>query len=181
MLTPSGASAGAAASGAGGKTDSVAATIPGDAPAAGIVTGASVIPGAGPAPAATKPQPSKAAATTPTATTPTATPSPAATPASAPAASATPSARPADKSGQYRQYSPAAQATPGTRTQQAFISLVAPGAESAQQRWGVPAAVTIAQAIDESAWGNSQLAADYHNLFGIKGSGPAGSVGPADL
>jgi len=41
----------------------------------------------------------------------------------------------------------------------------------------VPAAVTIAQAIEESAWGNSQLAAEYHNLFGIKGSGPAGSVG----
>jgi hypothetical protein len=53
---------------------------------------------------------------------------------------------------------------------------VAPGAEAAQQRWGVPAAVTIAQAIDESAWGNSQLAAEYHNLFGIKGTGPAGSV-----
>ena len=41
----------------------------------------------------------------------------------------------------------------------------------------MPAAVTIAQAIEESAWGNSQLAAEYHNLFGIKGSGPAGSVG----
>ena len=77
----------------------------------------------------------------------------------------------------YRQYAAAAQATPGTRTQQAFISLIAPGAIAAQQRWGVPAAVTIAQAIEESAWGNSQLAADYHNLFGIKGSGPAGSVG----
>ena len=78
---------------------------------------------------------------------------------------------------QYRQYAPAAQATPGTRAQQAFISLIAPGAVAAQQRWGVPAAVTIAQAIEESSWGNSQLAAKYHNLFGIKGSGPAGSVG----
>jgi len=67
-------------------------------------------------------------------------------------------------------------ATPGTRSQQAFISLIAPGAEAAQQRWGVPAAVTIAQAIEESAWGNSQLAAQYHNLFGIKGTGPAGTV-----
>jgi hypothetical protein len=36
--------------------------------------------------------------------------------------------------------------------------------------------VTIAQAIEESAWGRSGLAAKYHNLFGIKGSGPAGSV-----
>ena len=33
-----------------------------------------------------------------------------------------------------------------------------------------------AQAIEESAWGGSGLAAQYHNLFGIKGSGPAGSV-----
>jgi flagellum-specific peptidoglycan hydrolase FlgJ len=61
-------------------------------------------------------------------------------------------------------------------SQQAFISAVAPGAMAAQQRWGVPAAVTIAQAIEESGWGQSGLAANYHNLFGIKGSGPAGSV-----
>ena len=66
--------------------------------------------------------------------------------------------------------------TPGTRNQQAFISLVAPGAVAAQQRYGVPASVTIAQAIEESAWGQSGLAAQYHNLFGVKGTGPAGSV-----
>ena len=36
--------------------------------------------------------------------------------------------------------------------------------------------MTIAQAIEESAWGQSGLAAQYHNLFGIKGTGPAGSV-----
>jgi hypothetical protein len=36
--------------------------------------------------------------------------------------------------------------------------------------------VTIAQAIEESAWGQSSLADRYHNLFGIKGTGPAGSV-----
>jgi flagellum-specific peptidoglycan hydrolase FlgJ len=65
---------------------------------------------------------------------------------------------------------------PGTRDQQAFISLVAPGTVAAQQRYGVPASVTIAQAIEESAWGQSSLAARYHNLFGIKGTGPAGSV-----
>jgi len=67
-------------------------------------------------------------------------------------------------------------ATPGTRNQQAFISLVAPGAVAAQQRYGVPASVTIAQAIEESAWGQSGLAAQYHNLFGVKGTGTAGSV-----
>ena len=64
---------------------------------------------------------------------------------------------------------------PGTAAQQAFVSLVAPGAIAAQQRYGIPAAVTIAQAIDESGWGQSELATADHNLFGIKGTGPAGS------
>jgi len=63
---------------------------------------------------------------------------------------------------------------PGTAAQQAFISLVAPGAIAAEQRYGIPAAVTIAQAIDESGWGQSELATADHNLFGIKGTGPAG-------
>jgi hypothetical protein len=53
---------------------------------------------------------------------------------------------------------------------------VAPGAIAAQQRYGVPASVTIAQAIEESNWGASALAADDHNLFGIKGTGPAGAA-----
>ena len=47
---------------------------------------------------------------------------------------------------------------PGTTSQQAFINQVAPGAVAAQHTYGVPAAVTIAQAIDESAWGQSTLA-----------------------
>lgn len=76
----------------------------------------------------------------------------------------------------YRKYTAQQQAAaPGTQAQQAFIKLIAPGAIAAQQRFGVPAAVTIAQAIEESAWGNSGLAARDHNLFGIKGTGP-GSV-----
>jgi flagellum-specific peptidoglycan hydrolase FlgJ len=77
----------------------------------------------------------------------------------------------------YRKYTaPQDTSAPGTRVQQAFINQIAPGAIAAQQRFGVPAAVTIAQAIDESSWGNSQLAAHDYNLFGIKGGGPAGSV-----
>ena len=65
---------------------------------------------------------------------------------------------------------------PGTPAEQAFINQVAAGAIAAQKAYGVPASVTIAQAIDESAWGQSTLAAQDHNLFGIKGTGPAGSV-----
>ena len=67
-------------------------------------------------------------------------------------------------------------ANPGSVAQRAFISQIAPGALAAQRSYGVPAAVTIAQAIDESAWGQSTLASQDHNLFGIKGTGPAGSV-----
>jgi flagellum-specific peptidoglycan hydrolase FlgJ len=75
----------------------------------------------------------------------------------------------------YSRSQPAAPVA-GSTSQQSFIGQVAPGAVAAQRQYGVPAAVTIAQAIDESGWGQSQLAAQYNNLFGIKGTGPAGSV-----
>jgi flagellum-specific peptidoglycan hydrolase FlgJ len=73
------------------------------------------------------------------------------------------------------QPSPAPAPVRGTQAQQAFISEVARGAIAAQRDYGVPASVTIAQAIDESGWGQSGLAMRDHNLFGIKGVGPAGS------
>jgi flagellum-specific peptidoglycan hydrolase FlgJ len=149
--------------------------IPGAGPAAGN-DGASepakaAVPGVlatgqllGQSAASTAPQPTSAPASAPS--------NVKAAPArpSRPVAS-TPTTSPSSAGSSQRQY-----ATPGTRNQQAFISLVAPGAVAAQQRYGVPASVTIAQAIEESAWGQSSLAAGYHNLFGIKGTGPAGSV-----
>jgi flagellum-specific peptidoglycan hydrolase FlgJ len=77
----------------------------------------------------------------------------------------------------YRRNNPPSATTqvPDTATQQAFISQVSPGAMAAQTRYGIPAAVTIAQAIEESGWGQSVLAVRDHNLFGIKGTGPAGA------
>ena len=98
--------------------------------------------------------------------------------ASAPAAPSVPAApaHPAAGAAPYRRHQPTATpAAPQGSSQQTFISAVAAGAIAAQRRYGVPAAVTIAQAIDESGWGQSALASRDHNLFGIKGIGPAGS------
>jgi hypothetical protein len=94
----------------------------------------------------------------------------------APAAGAHPSS-PAPSGPSYTRNVPSAEGThvPGTAAQQEFISQIAPGAIAMQSRYGIPAAVTIAQAIDESGWGQSALAIRDHNLFGIKGTGPAGT------
>ncbi|HEY6314059.1 MAG TPA: glycoside hydrolase family 73 protein [Streptosporangiaceae bacterium] len=94
----------------------------------------------------------------------------------APASSASGSGGAAGHRYSRTQASPSAPQASDTAAQQAFIQQVAPGAVEAQRQYGIPAAVTIAQAIDESAWGQSQLAAQDNNLFGIKGTGPAGSV-----
>ena len=53
---------------------------------------------------------------------------------------------------------------------------VAPEAQAMQKKYNVPASITIAQAILESDWGSSKLAAKYHNLFGIKGTGENSQV-----
>ncbi len=74
------------------------------------------------------------------------------------------------------QAAPSGASAAGSAAQRAFIAQVAPGALAAQRQYGIPAAVTIAQAIDESGWGQSLLATQDNNLFGIKGTGPAGSV-----
>jgi len=56
-----------------------------------------------------------------------------------------------------------------TRAQQLeFIRRIAPWAQAAAEKHGVPASVTIAQAILESGWGKSSLAAKHNNFFGIK-------------
>ena len=59
---------------------------------------------------------------------------------------------------------------------QQFINAIAASAVTEAARSGIPASVTIAQAILESNWGKSGLAAKAYNLFGMKGTGPAGSI-----
>jgi hypothetical protein len=72
------------------------------------------------------------------------------------------------------------EAEPGpTREQTAFIQMVAEPARQSQRATGVPASVTIAQAILESSWGESRLAWENNNYFGIKAWGRPGSAGEA--
>ncbi|WNF07286.1 glucosaminidase domain-containing protein [Brevibacillus borstelensis] len=60
-------------------------------------------------------------------------------------------------------------------SQRAFINKIAPAAVEDWKAYGVPASLTIAQAILESNWGASELATRANNLFGIKGNGSAGT------
>lgn len=61
-------------------------------------------------------------------------------------------------------------------SRQAFIDKVSPLAIQDMRKTGVPASLTIAQAILESSNGNSALTRQANNLFGMKGTGTAGSV-----
>ena len=61
-------------------------------------------------------------------------------------------------------------------TPQEFIAHLAPVVQEEQRKHGLFASVTLAQAALESVWGQSKLAREAHNLFGIKGTGPAGYV-----
>lgn len=49
-----------------------------------------------------------------------------------------------------------------------FIEKIKDGAIETQENYSIFASITIAQAILESGWGNSELAVKYNNLFGIK-------------
>lgn len=55
-----------------------------------------------------------------------------------------------------------------TSEKQSFIDKIAPEAMKLKTTYSVFPSITIAQAILESDWGKSQLAAEYHNLFGVK-------------
>lgn len=58
-------------------------------------------------------------------------------------------------------------------SQKAFLGSIAHAASWVDFERGVPASVTLAQAIQESGWGR---AAPAYNYFGIMGVGPAGST-----
>lgn len=66
-------------------------------------------------------------------------------------------------------------APPAADAHAAFIKRLAPYAQTLQAQYQVLPSITLAQAILESDWGNSTLAKDYHNLFGIKDDDPANS------
>ena len=71
---------------------------------------------------------------------------------------------------------PAPQTGEIPKTGNSFIDSIAPDAVRTVRQLGIPASVTIAQAILESGWGRSSLARISKNYFGIKGTGPAGYV-----
>lgn len=49
-----------------------------------------------------------------------------------------------------------------------FIAAIGPSAQESAHITGIPASFTIAQAALESAWGESELAKQAFNLFGVK-------------
>ena len=65
----------------------------------------------------------------------------------------------------------------GNTPQEQFIATIADAAVDSAYQTGVPASVTIAQAILESYWGSSRLAREANNYFGIKAQTRAGSAG----
>jgi flagellum-specific peptidoglycan hydrolase FlgJ len=62
----------------------------------------------------------------------------------------------------------------GKTDKKAFFAALLPAALESERKYGVPAEVTLAQAALESGWARSAIGG--YNVFGIKGSGPAGTV-----
>jgi len=65
----------------------------------------------------------------------------------------------------------------GNTPQEQFIASIAEAAVVSHERTGVPASVTIAQAILETYWGSSRLAREANNYFGIKAQTRVGTAG----
>ncbi len=97
-------------------------------------------------------------------------PAPSTVPVSKPAQQATPSSDPSKLSS----VTPQQLAWLGANDKAQFFAVLKPAAVAAQQKYGVPWQVTLAQAALESGWGQHSIGG--YNIFGIKGSGPAGST-----
>ncbi|HOY65387.1 MAG TPA: glucosaminidase domain-containing protein [Candidatus Ozemobacteraceae bacterium] len=63
----------------------------------------------------------------------------------------------------------------GRLSPERFCALLGPVAAASFRATGVPASVTLAQAALETGWGAATIG-NAKNLFGIKGTGPAGSI-----
>lgn len=59
-----------------------------------------------------------------------------------------------------------------TEAENAFLQATALPAIATQREYGVPASITLAQAILESGWGETELARQANNYFGIKTRDP---------
>ena len=69
-------------------------------------------------------------------------------------------------------------ATPASASAQSdYIAVAGPAAQTVRQQYDIPASVTVAQSILESAWGQSRLSANDRNYFGFKCTS-AGQPGP---
>jgi membrane-bound lytic murein transglycosylase B len=91
--------------------------------------------------------------------------------ASAPAPKPKPAPKPVDK---LLTMSVAKLQELGRTNKKAFLEALRPAAEEGEKKYGVPAEVTMAQAALETGWGRSII--EGYNLFGMKGTGPAGTV-----
>jgi flagellum-specific peptidoglycan hydrolase FlgJ len=69
----------------------------------------------------------------------------------------------------------------GNTPQEQFIASIGEAAVESADQTGVPASVTIAQAILESYWGSSRLAQDDNNYFGIKAQPRGGTAGSVSM
>jgi flagellum-specific peptidoglycan hydrolase FlgJ len=65
----------------------------------------------------------------------------------------------------------------GNTPQEQFIGSIAEAAVVSHEQTGVPASVTIAQAILETYWGSSRLAREANNYFGVKAQTRVGTAG----
>ena len=72
-------------------------------------------------------------------------------------------------------------ATPSESAKKAFIGSIATAAQNSQRQWGIPASVSIAQAIESTDFGTSTLATKARNFFGIRCSAAMTAAGFASL